>query len=114
VADPPLIKKKKHPSPLTHVTAAVPLKVTVVVVIVVVVAVAPTIAAKLAPQRVKLQPLPTIVVHPRMSSTSVRLKHAPKQTTQATIAHAAIATAAGVVVTVAKMVAMFVQIKSMR
>jgi hypothetical protein len=96
------------------VTVAVPLKATVVAVTVVVVAVVPTIAAKLVPHQVILQPLPIIVVRPRMNSTSARLKHAPKQTNQATTTHAVIATAAGEVVTVARMGAIFVQIKSMQ
>jgi hypothetical protein len=95
------------------VSAIVPHKATVVAAIVVVVAVAPTIAAKYVPQRVMLQPLPTIVAHPRMSSLSVRLKHGSKQVNQATIAHAAIVTVAAAVVRVARMVAMFVRIKSM-
>jgi hypothetical protein len=84
-----------------------------VAVIVVVVAVVPTIAAKRVLQRVMLQPRPTIVAHPRMNSLSARLKHATKQANQATIAHAVIATVAAAVVTVARMGAMFVQIKSM-
>jgi hypothetical protein len=96
------------------VNATVPLKAIVVAVIVVVVAVAPITAAKLVPQRAMLQPLRTIVVHPRMSLTSARLKHVAKQTTQAMIIHAAIATVADVVVIVAKMVATLVQIKSMQ
>jgi hypothetical protein len=48
-----------------------------------------------------------------MNSLSARLKHATKQANQATIAHAVIATVAAAVVTVARMGAMFVQIKSM-
>jgi hypothetical protein len=87
-------------------------KATVVAVIVVVVVVAPTIMAKRVPQRVLLQTLPTIVVPPRMNSLSARLKRATKQANQARIAHAAIVTVVAVVVTVARMVAMFVRIKS--
>jgi hypothetical protein len=77
-------------------------KVTVAAAIEAVVDVAPTIAVKIAPQRVRTQAQQTIVALPRTSSLSARHSHEPKQASQARIAHATIATVAAVVVTVAK------------